>query len=241
MRISHNETMKNFTNSNLTNLFSLPVLLLLMLIAEPVFAEKIKVKKIKGTQAVIETITPLEEGQTYELVTEPLSQDVDYKSSILLSRRNSLTLGGQLDFLRSDSTQQNRFSLQARYGWNFSTLEVGVFTEATSLDVGAGDTTTILGGGYFDYNLIPNRDPKKMIYGAFALLGIGSTSYPSSTAGGSVSTLQSNFGGFVSYFVGASTTALRGEFYGTYQQVNTTVQQSALTGLGGRGLLIFYF
>ena len=210
MRISHNETMKNFTNSTLTNLFSLPVLLLLMLIAEPVFAEKIKVKKIKGTQAVIETITPLEEGQTYELVTEPLSQDVDYKSSILLSRRNSLTLGGQLDFLRSDSTQQNRFSLQARYGWNFSTLEVGVFTEATSLDVGAGATTTILGGGYFDYNLIPNRDPKKMIYGAFALLGIGSTSYPSSTAGGSVSTLQSNFGGFVSYFVGASTTALRG-------------------------------
>ena len=241
MRISHNETMKNFTNSTLTNLFSLPVLLLLMLIAEPVFAEKIKVKKIKGTQAVIETITPLEEGQTYELVTEPLSQDVDYKSSILLSRRNSLTIGGQLDFLRSDSTQQNRFSLQARYGWNFSTLEVGVFTEATSLDVGAGATTTILGGGYFDYNLIPNRDPKKMIYGAFALLGIGSTSYPSSTAGGSVSTLQSNFGGFVSYFVGASTTALRGEFYGTYQQVNTTAQQSALTGLGARGLLIFYF
>ena len=233
--------MKNFTNSTLTNLFSLPVLLLLMLIAEPVFAEKIKVKKIKGTQAVIETITPLEEGQTYELVTEPLSQDVDYKSSILLSRRNSLTIGGQLDFLRSDSTQQNRFSLQARYGWNFSTLEVGVFTEATSLDVGAGATTTILGGGYFDYNLIPNRDPKKMIYGAFALLGIGSTSYPSSTAGGSVSTLQSNFGGFVSYFVGASTTALRGEFYGTYQQVNTTAQQSALTGLGARGLLIFYF
>lgn len=238
MRISHNETMKNFTPFNS---FSLPVLLLLMLVSEPLFAEKIKVKKIKGTQAVIETITPLEEGQTYELITEPLSQDVDYKSSVLLSRRNSLTIGGQLDFLRSDSLSQNQLSLQARYGWNFSTLEVGVFFEATSKDQGAGATTTMLGGGYFDYNLIPNRDPKKIIYGPFVLVGIGSISYPSSTAGGSVSTLQTNFGGFFSYFVGTSTTALRGELYGTYQQVNTTAQQSALTGLGARGLLVFYF
>lgn len=224
------------------NSFSLSVLLLLMLFAEPLLAEKIKVKKVKGTQAVIETVTPLEEGQTYELVSDALSQDVDYKSSVLLSRRNSLTIGGQLDFLRSDSLSQNRLSLQARYGWNFSTLEVGAFFEATSLDQGAGATTTMLGGGYFDYNLIPNRDPKKIIYGPFALIGIGSTSYPSgSTAGGSVSTLQTNFGGFFSYFVGTSTTALRGELYGTYQQVNTTAQQSSLTGLGARGLLVFYF
>lgn len=239
MRISHNDTMKNLIT---TYSFSLPALLLLILISNQALAEKIKVKKIKGTQAIIETITPLEEGQTYELITESISQDVDYKSSVLLSRRNSLTLGGQFDFLRSDSTQRNRFSLQGRYGWNFSTLEVGTFVEASSLDDGAGATTTILGGGYFDYNIIPNRDPKKMIYGAFALLGIGSTSYPSgSTAGGSVSTLQTNFGGFISYFVGTTSTALRGEVYGTYQQINTTAQQNALTGLGARGLLVFYF
>lgn len=238
MRISHNETMKNLT---LFNSFSLPVLVMLMFVTEPLKAEKIKVKKVKGTQAVIETVSPLEEGQTYELVSDPISQDVDYKSSVLLSRRNSLTIGGQLDFLRSDSLSQNRLSLQARYGWNFSTLEVGAFFEATSLDQGAGATTTMLGGGYFDYNLIPNRDPKKIIYGPFALIGIGSTSYPSSTAGGSVSTLQTNFGGFFSYFIGTSTTALRGELYGTYQQVNTTAQQSSLTGLGARGLLVFYF
>lgn len=226
---------------NVISSFSAAVLLLLTLSAEPVLAEKIKVKKIKGNQAVIETTTPLEEGQSYELMTEPVSQDVDYKSSVLSSRRNSLTLGGQLDFLRSDLSQRNRFSFQGRYGWNFSTLEVGTFAEMTSQDDGAGATTTILGGGYFDYNFIPNRDPKKMIYGPFALLGIGSTSYPSSTAGGSVSTLQMNFGGFMSYFVGNSATALRGEAYAIYQQVNTTAQQSTLTGLGLRGLLVIYF
>ena len=238
MRISHNDTMKNIMT---TCSFSLTILLLFTFFSDSASAEKIKVKKVKGTQALIETITPLEEGQTYDLDSEPISQNIDYKTSVLLSRRNSLTLGGQLNFLRSASTQSNQFDLQARYGWNFSTIETGVFIEISSADVGAGATTTILGGGYIDYNVIPNRDPKKVIYGAFGLIGIGSTSYPSSTAGGSVSTLQSNFGSFISYFIGSSTTALRGEVYGTYQQVNTTAQQSTLTGLGARGLLVFYF
>lgn len=205
-------------------------------------AEKMLVKKIKGNQAIIETATPLEEGQTYELSTESVSQDVDYKSNVFSSRRNSLTLGGQFDFLRSDTYQSSTTSLQVRYGWNFSNLEVGIFADATSTDVGAGATTAILGGGYFDYNLIPNRDPQKLIYGGFAILGFGSTSYPSgSTAGGSSTTLQTNLGGFISYFIGTTSTALRGEVYGTYQQVNTTAQQSTLTGFGTRGLLVFYF
>lgn len=239
MRISHNETMKKL---NLAYLLSLKLILTFLLFPTHAVAEKIKVKKIKGNQAVIETSSPLEEGQTYELNTESFSQDVDYKSNVLLSRRNSLTLGAQLDFLRADTTQRNRFSLQVRYGWNFSTLEVGTFAEATSLDEGAGATTTILGGGYFDYNLIPNRDPKKMISGVFFLGGIGSTTYPSgSSAGGSVSTLLTNLGGFVSYFIGSSSTALRGEGYVTFQQVNTTIQQNTLTGVGARGLLVFYY
>lgn len=221
--------------------FSLSILLLFLIFSNTASAEKIKVKKVKGTQAVIETVNVLEEGQTYDLNSESVSQDIDYKTSVLQSRRNSLTLGGQLNFLRSDSSQTNQFSLQARYGWNFSSVEAGTFIEASSQDVGAGATTTILGGGYIDYNVIPNRDPKKMIYGPFGLIGIGSTSYPSSTAGGSVSTLQTNFGAFLSYFIGSSNTALRGEVYGTYQQVNTTAQQSTLTGLGARGLLVFYF
>lgn len=205
-------------------------------------AERIKVKKSKGNQAIIETTTPLEEGQTYELSTESVSQDVDYKANIFQSRRNSVTFGGQFDFLRSDAFQRNNISLQLRYGWNFSNIEVGAFADATSLDEGVGATTTLLAGGYFDYNLIPNRDPKKIIYGVFSLFGIGSTAYPSSsTSGGSISTLVVNVGGFLTYFIGSTSTALRGELYGTYAQISTTLLQSSLAGAGGRALLIFYF
>ncbi|MEK6628050.1 MAG: hypothetical protein AABY53_05445 [Bdellovibrionota bacterium] len=126
-------------------------------------AEKFKVKKVKGNQAVIETTTVLEEDQTYEFISESVSQDVDYKSNVLKSRENSLTLGGEFNFLRASNYQSNTYSLQVRYGWNFSSVELGALLNMVSTDVGAGATTTVLGGGYFDYNLIANRDPKKVI------------------------------------------------------------------------------
>lgn len=204
-------------------------------------AEKVTVRKVKGNQAIIESQTPLEEGQTYELVTESVSEDVDYKSGVFKARNNSLTLGTKLDFLKSDTTQSSNYSLQARYGWNFSSLEIGAVLDVTGSDAGAGATTTVLAGGYFDYNVIPNRDPKKVIWGPFVLAGFGSTSYPDTGTGGSSTSLNANLGAFLSYFIGDTSTALRGEAYGTYQQVNTTATKTTLVGGGVRGLLVFYF
>lgn len=210
-------------------------------VSEYALAEKVTVRKVKGKQAIIESQTPLEEGQTYELVTESVSEDVDYKSGVFKTRNNSLTLGTKLDFLKSDTAQSTSYSLQARYGWNFSTLEVGGVLDVTGSDLGAGATTTLMAGGYLDYNVIQNRDPKKVIWGPFVLVGFGSTSYPSTAAGGSSTSLLANLGAFMSYFIGDSTTAIRGEAYGTYSQVNTTASQAAQVGGGIRGLLVFYF
>ncbi|MEQ1723832.1 MAG: hypothetical protein ABL930_11695 [Pseudobdellovibrio sp.] len=228
--------------NNTTKTYSYLIIAVALLTSHKAMAEKVTVKKVKGNQAIVETQTPLEEGQTYELQTDgSISQDVDYKSNVLKPRNNSLTLGAKLDFLKSDTTQSTSYSLQVRYGWNFGTLEVGALLEGTGSDLGAGATTTVALGGYFDYNLVPNRDPKKIIYGPFALVSFGSTSYPNTGTGGSSTTLNSNIGGFLSYFIGDSTTALRGEVFGTYQQVNTTATQASQMGGGFRGLLVFYF
>lgn len=208
------------------------------------FAEKFKVKKVKGNQAIIETSAQLEEGQTYELLSvDKVSQDVDYKSNVLKPRKNSLSLGGELNFLRSDTYQSNNYSVDTRYGWNFSNMELGVRANLVSKDVGAGTTTSVIAGGYFDYNFVANRDPKKLIYGALGALGFGSTSYPGGTSGpgGSSTLIELNAGGFITYFIDNSSTALRAETYVIYQQVNTSTSQGNLTGLGGRGLLVFYF
>lgn len=224
------------------HIYLISSLLALTLFTEQSKAEKIIVKKVKGKQAIVETTNaPLEVGQTYELANDPISDDVSYKSEVLKSRKNSLTFGTRFDYLKSDTLQSNNLNLQIRYGWNFSNLEVGALLEASSSDSGAGATTTFLGGGYFDYNLVANRSPKNLIYGPFVLLAFGSTSFPSGTGGGSTSQLSSNVGGFLTYFIGDTSVAFRGELYGSYQQVNTSTAQNSLVGGGFRGLLALYF
>ena len=237
MEISHNETMKFKLFSGTT----CTLFLIVLISTNLALAEKIKVKKVKGNSAVVETDFPLEEGQTYELANEPLSGNVDYKVSSLKVRQNSLSFGSSFEYVKSDLSQNSEFNLQVRYGWNFSNIEIGVSALASSVDQGAGGTTSILAGGYFDYNLVNNRDPNSFIYGGFVLLATGSTQYPSSQTGGSSSKIESNVGGFLTYFLGGTNTAVRAEAFYNYQQINTTSQQNTVAGFGARGLLVFYF
>ena len=236
--ISHNEAMKN---TSVPTSFLTSVLALIIFTSATATAEKIKVRKVKGNSAVIETITPLEEGQTYDLAVEPVSQDVDYKQGVLKQRENSVTFGVSYEYIKSDLLQRSSLDLQVRYGWNFGSIEAGVLAGATSLDQGAGATTSYMGGGYFDYDLVPNREPNKVIYGPFVLAAVGSTQYPSSATGGSSSLLKVNTGGFLTYFFGNSTTAARVEGFYDYQQINTSSVQNSVAGFGLRGLLVYYF
>ena len=214
---------------------------ILLVNSSTAMAEKIKVRKVKGNTAVVESATPLEEGQTYEILSDNIAQEVDYKGVTMKSRQNSLTFGTSFEYIKSDLLQSSQFSMQLRYGWNFSSLEVGLLTELDSTDLGAGSTTTVLAGGYFDYNLVSNRDPRDLIYGPFVLAATGSTQYPSSATGGSSTKLAANLGGFVTYFMGVSSTALRAEAFYNYQQINTTAVQNAVSGFGMRGLLVYYY
>lgn len=201
-------------------------------------AQKIKVKKIKGNTALIESSIPLEEGQSYDLQTAAISADVNYSQAGFKSRKNSVTVGSEFSAIRGDSIQENRFAAQGRYGWNFSTLELGVIGEISSIDVGGGATSNFILGSYIDYNLVPNRDGKALVYGPFGLVGFGSRQF---SGGGSTGLLNVNAGGFLSYFIAQGSTALRAEAYLDHRQVSASNGQTALTGIGSRGLLIFYF
>ncbi len=203
-----------------------------------VFAQKIKVKKIKGNTALIESSIPLVEGQSYDLQTTAISADVNYSQAGFKSRKNSATVGVEFSALRGDSAQENQFAAQGRYGWNFSTLELGAIAEISSVDVGGGATSNYILGSYFDYNLVANRDGKALVYGPFALLAFGSRQF---SGGGSTGLFTANAGGFLSYFLAQGSTALRAEAYLDHRQVSASNGQTALTGFGSRGLLIFYF
>jgi hypothetical protein len=243
--LSHNETMKTSSARPASGIPVFSVILfftvLLPFALRTAQADQIKVRKVKGKNAIVESSIPLEEGQVYEIVPEPVSADVDFKTEGLKSRSNSLSFGSQFSYLKSDTTESTNFSLQVRYGWNFSSLEVGALISGSSVDTGSGATTAYSLGGYFDYNLVNNRDPRKTVYGAFALAAFGSSQPPGSSTAGSTQTVEGDAGAFLTYFIGDSTTALRGEGYFVYQQSNTSTLNSNITGAGARGLLIFYF
>lgn len=202
------------------------------------WAQKIKVKKVKGLTALIETSVPLEEGQSYDLQTGSISADVNYSQAGFKSRKNSLTVGIDISALRGDNIEEIKFAAQGRYGWNFSTLELGAVGEISSFDIGAGSTTSFTVGSYADYNLNTNRDGKTVVYGPFGLLAFGSRQL---TGGGSTNLFTVNAGGFLSYFIGQGSTALRAEAFLDYRQISAANGQTALTGIGSRGLLVFYF
>lgn len=204
-------------------------------------ATKITVRKVKGKNAIVESQAPLEEGHTYDLADEIISEDVDYKTTVQKPRSNSFTVGTQFKFGKSDRIELTDFSLHGRYGWNYTTLEFGAILDFRSLDTGTGATSTLLAGGYYDYNLEVNRFPKKFVYGLMVLGAFGSTNYPSTTVGTNTTNIELDMGGFATYFLGNSSTALRGEGFFKYEQLNTSTQQNSLFGFGVRGLLVYYF
>jgi len=214
------------------------LLLTTTVLSSNAWAQKIKVKKVKGNAAIIETSVPLQEGQSYDLQTSPISADVNYSGVGFKSRQNSLTLGLNFSMLQGSSVQENYLAAQGRYGWNYSFLEFGIAGDIAYSDIGTGATTDFSLGGYFDYNLITNRDLRTLIYGPFALITIGSRQL---AAGGSTGLMNVNAGGFVSFFMAQSSTALRLEGFLEHRQINASVGQSSLTGFGARGLIVFYF
>ncbi len=190
---------------------------------------------------MIESSVPLEEGQVYDLAVEPISQNVDYKTSGFRSRQNSVSIGGNIISLKGDDYQKTALAIQARYGWNFTNIEMGPVAQFSSDDLGGGATTEFTGGGFFTYNLIANRDPKFHVYGILGLITFGSRQFAASSGGGSATTMDLNAGGYYSWFLNSSSTALRLEGFFDYQQITTTVKLTNVSGFGSRALLIFYF
>lgn len=202
-------------------------------------ATHIKVLKVKGNNAIIQSSEQLYPGDSFYLQEDPLSQKVTYNQSAgFKSRKNSLMLGGSYTYFKADTVQDTRASVQGRYGWNFVTIEPGLVIEASMVNSGPGPTTDLLAGGYFDYNLVPNRDPKSILYGFFAL-GTGGVKLFSD--GGSTNLLKLDLGFFSTLFFQDSSSAIRLEGFAGYQQIDAATSQTNLIGGGFRAFFVHYF
>lgn len=204
-------------------------------------AETFSVKKSKGRQAVIESSIPLIEGETYIIQTGKqsglISEDVNYPKSNR-SRQNSLAAGINSSFFKADNLQEHQIEVEARYGWNFGAYEIGPLLHIHLLDEGAGFNSEFSLGGYFDYNFTPNVARAEFVYGLTAQAFGGNREF---TNGSSSQIFALGAGGFLSWFLMGSTTALKFEGLIESKKIATSSVSTSATGFVGKMLFAFYY
>jgi hypothetical protein len=216
-----------------------------LLLSLPAWAQKITVTKVKGNQAVVRVSGgTLEMGQTYSLGGDDVeSTMVSRGSRAGGSRNNVFGFQAHLSNLKSETSASNISSTSwggdIRYCWNKQTSEYGVIGSFDSTDSGGGATMSFGGGGFFDYNMTPNRPSTAMIMGA-AIDGQYIISTPPS-GGTSSNSMRFYPSGFLKWFPLGNSTALRFDLGYRYWDTSTGGSKTKLSGIDARGGLSVYF
>jgi len=210
---------------------------LLTLSNSPLLAATIKIKKTKGNSAIVESSIPLEEGLTYSLESDKITEDPTFIKNTS-PRKHSLTLGGQFSFLKGTNTQENRFQLEGRYGWTTINYDYGPILYFDTYDLGAGYNTEFYVGVFFDYNLSPNRPQDTYFIGLTAQAYGGNLNY---ATGASSQIYKIDAGGFMNWFVFRNSTAVRIEGLYELKRVNSSVATTDITGFKGKLFFVLYY
>jgi hypothetical protein len=178
---------------------------ILLTIAMPTWAQKIKVRKVKGNQAVVDfSGEPLQNGQVYELTSESFSEPTSGGSRDHVIGLQASFSSGKFDSAGAKS--ETVISLQGRYGWNHGTYEFGPLVGYSSTNSSGTTISTIRGGAFGDFNLVPNSAGEAFVYGAG-----GSATFGSNDSGSGVTRTTMSFaaGPFVKLFNLSGSFAIR--------------------------------
>lgn len=204
-------------------------------------AQTFRVKKSKGRQAVIESTSPLIEGETYTIQSNKqtglIGDDVVYTKPNR-SRENSFSAGINSSFFKGDNIQEHEIDIEGRYGWNFGHFEIGPLVHINLLDQGAGFNTDFHIGGYADYNFNTNGGREEYVFGLTGQAFGGNREF---TNGSSSQIMAIGAGGFLTWFLMGSTTALRFEGLVESKKIATSAASTNATGFAGKMLFVFYY
>lgn len=201
-------------------------------------AQKIKVRRVKGHQAVIEfsggTIHP---GQAYELVQDEFS---DANPGSAPQRRYVVSLSFAMENTKADTTgatSDTDIALAGRFGWNMEQFELGPTISFASDQTGSVTVSTTIFGGFADFNLIPNVPGEVFIYGVGGTGGFGQRE----GNGSSQSLMHLTAMPFVKWFPYGSDVGFRFDAGYVYQKQGTTAGDVTVTGFLGTAGLLGYF
>ncbi|WP_413581940.1 hypothetical protein [Bdellovibrio sp. HCB288] len=210
---------------------------LISLSAGSAYAQKIKVRKVKGNTAIIESNAPLAPGAVYDLISQDQFGDDDG----MPTRDNSIGLNFGFSNTKSDAenaTSESSMSLTARYGWNLATYEFGPLLQFTMNHANDVTSSTWKVGAFGDYNLIPNITGEAFIYGLTAWGAFGNTD----RGNGTKFDIADAFAGMVvKWFPTSSSACFRIELGYMYERQTVTGGYYANTGFTGSAGIFAYF
>lgn len=216
-------------------------LTILTVFSSEAWAQKIKVRRVKGNQAVVEfSGGTLKQGQAYELVHDEFAE-ADSSAGGSSNRKYMVNVSFAMSAMKSDaagSESETDMSLAARFGWNFEQFEIGPWFSYNSDSTGKVTVNVMKAGGWADFNLIPN------IPGEIFVFGVGGYGAFGQSEGGTASLSILEFGGgpFVKWFPFATDVGLRADVgYGYQKQSGGTSGDATITGLTSTAGVIAYF
>jgi hypothetical protein len=227
------------------------VLLLVGLMSFPAFAgPQARVIKTKGNQAIVQFPSGEKPrvGQVIDIGGDN-GPDAEPGEKIGTGERtHSLTVSGELSIGQSstsggssDSSEtETAISITGRYGWNKETWEAGPLGTFSMTTGGSTTTRVILVGGFYDWNLVPNRPGTVFVYG---LGGYGEFGQEALTPSGGTETSATRMsffgGGNMKWFGLSENVAVRADAGLGYDR--TAASAITTTWLGVKGILSLAF
>ncbi len=206
-------------------------------------AQQAKVIKVKGQQAIVQFpngVAPVV-GEMIPVGSETVNEAGEKRSRA--SRKHLLAVVASIGFSNNSVTSNSKTTLgaQGRYGWNLETLEFGPLVDMSYTSESGTSFRTILGGGFFDFNFVPNKPGTEFIYGVGAYGDLGQYSQTIAAVDTSYSQYDLFAGGNVKWFGLSDNVALRSDAGFNFQRTSPGGQATTVSGLLLKAAVSFYF
>ncbi len=200
-------------------------------------AEKAVIQQMKGRRAIVqfEKDIPFSVGQKIYLNSDDGSEyGVSTVGRNPMVRKNSVSLAATFRTTETKPNPTNYYSISGRYGWNLERYELGPMGTYTLNKVGSSESTSMLFGGFFDFNMIPNKPGEDIIWGAYGEANFGTAK----TGNVSSNLTTATGGGFVKWFVFSPMLAARVNIFYSYNILDRASSTSTTKNYSASGLEI---
>jgi hypothetical protein len=212
-------------------------------------AQQAKVIKVKGQQAIVQFPpgTPPLVGEMLPVGGSAQTEDGAPRGRG--SRGHLLGLSGNVSFKSSKtetgstSTSSNTtsFGVDGRYGWNEEIFEFGPLATLSYSSTTGQSSRTLGAGGFFDFNLVPNRPGTPIVYGVGATASFGQATQTIANQDTTFSLIDVFAGGNIKWFGLSENVAIRGDAGLDYLRTSGNNSTTTDTAFQIRAGLAFYF